>query len=179
MMPVAQFVADCRSAAAAEDAMAQVARLMEGLVANPAALAIEAGPLPETIPPLGIEEVLHEDDTLTVMVIATPNGIDQPPHDHQIPAIIGVFAGSEEQRFFVRAGDTLSPRRGRVIDAGAVLTLGKKAIHAISAPGKTPCRAVHVYLGSLSTIERSLFDPETFAEEPLSIERYAEFCRPT
>lgn len=39
-------------------------------------------------------------------------------------------------------------------------------------------RAVHVYLGALSSIDRSLFDPDTFDEEPMTVERYAEFCRP-
>lgn len=152
---------------------------MDGLVADAAEFAGEIGPLLDTIPTSGIDEVLHEDDNITIMVIATPNGIEQPPHDHRIPAIIGVFEGSEEQRFFVRAGNSLRPMRGRVLHAGEVLTLGKKAIHAISAPGSTPCRAVHVYLGSLSTIERSLFDPETFAEEPMSVDRYTELCRPS
>ena len=106
---------------------------MEGLVADAAALTGETGPLLDAIPPSGIDEVLHEDDTITIMVIATPNGIEQPPHDHGIPAIIGVFDGKEEQRFFVRSGNTLRPVRGRVLHA----------------------------------------------EEPLSVDRYAELCRPS
>ena len=52
------------------------------------------------------------------------------------------------------------------------------AVHAIAAAGPEQCRAIHVYLGPISTVERSLFHPETFAEEPLTIERYAEFGRP-
>ena len=84
--------------------------------------------------------------------------------------------GNEVQRAFRREGGSLVRSGGADIGPGDVLALGPWAVHAISANG-TWCRAVHVYLGSLSSIDRSLFDPETFDEEPMTDERYENFCR--
>ena len=53
------------------------------------------------------------------------------------------------------------------------------AIHAIGAADGAWTRALHVYLGGLSTVRRSIFHPETMAEEPLTLGRYVAWCRPT
>ncbi len=172
-----QFVDECRAAATADDAVVRIVAHLEQLVAQPDALMAAAGPLPDVLPPAGLDETLFEDETVTVMLVATPSGVVQPPHDHRMSAIIGVFEGSEVQRFFVKAGAGLKEMRGRSIETGEVLSLGRKTIHAISAAEPGPCRAVHVYLGPLLQIDRSIFDPETGAEEPFSMDRYAEFCR--
>lgn len=174
-----KFVDDCRSAATTDAGVVDIARLLEELLADPAAVVEAASPLPSPLPEIGHEEVLHEDDDLTVMIVNTMPGIDQPPHDHRMAAIIGSFFGREDQRFFVRLPTGLKELTGRSIECGSVLTLGRKSIHAISAPGPEPTRAIHVYLGRIYAQERSLFDPDTFVEEPLTIERYDEYCRPS
>lgn len=174
-----RFVTDCRTAATTDAAVVDIARLLEALLSNPAAVADAAGPLPSSLPEVGLDETLHEADDLTVMVVTTVPGIDQPPHDHRMAAIIGVFAGCEDQRFFVRLPTGLKELTGRSIETGKVLTLGRKSIHAISAPGPEPSRAIHVYLGRLEAEERSLFHPDTFVEESLTIDRYDEYCQPT
>lgn len=173
-----QFVADCRAAATTDSAVVDIAQRLEALLTDPEAVADAAGPLPSPLPDVGLDETLYEDDDLTVMLVTTTPGIDQPPHDHAMAAIIGVFAGCEDQRFFVRLPTGLKAITGRSIETGAVLTLGRKSIHAISAPGPEPSRAVHVYLGRLATQDRSLFHPENFVEEPLTIDRYNEYCLP-
>ena len=173
---LAKFVADCRNAAKTESAVAQIAELTEALVANPSAILAEANPLPDELPSMGWEDVLFDDDTVTVMLMATPPGVAQPPHDHRMSAVIGVFHGCEDQRFYRRQDDALLEMRGRAIQLGEVLTLGKATVHAISTDGPDVCRAVHVYLGKLADVERTIFDPETYEPKDFTIERYAEYC---
>ncbi len=173
-----RFVDDCRSAATADDAIVRIVEHLERLVADPAALAAEVTPAPASIPAAGVEETLYVDDDLTVSVVTTPSGVNQPPHDHRVAVVIGVFDGAEDQRFFVKVPSGLRELTGRSIATGEVMSLGRKTIHAISAPGLQPSRAVHVYLGRLDSIERSIFNPETFVEETLGLDTYADYCRP-
>lgn len=175
---LAKFVVGCREAAKCDDAVVQIAELTEALLADPSAILAEASPLPDELPSMGWEDVLFDDDTVTVMLMATPPGVAQPPHDHRMSAVIGVFQGCEDQRFYRRRGDGLQEMRGRAIELGEVLTLGKATVHAISTDGPGICRAVHVYLGKLADIDRTIFDPETYEPHTFTIERYAEYCIP-
>ncbi len=159
-----------------------VSRLLRGLIADPtfapsipAFESIEPSPLGWT---LGGEFVCHQTDELTVMVLDTLPGVAQPPHDHSMHAIIGVFEGCEEQRFFARTPEGIAPAAGRTLEPGDVVVLGERAIHAISAPEGRPARAIHIYFGDIYGVERSLFDPETFEEHPFTADRYDQYCRP-
>lgn len=127
---------------------------------------------------LGGEHVCHQTTELTVMVLDTLPGVMQPPHDHEMRAIIGVFEGAEEQRFFARATDGATPTPGRTLEARDVMVLGERAIHAISSPEGRAARAIHVYFGDIYDVERSLFHPETLEPHPYSGDLYDEFCRP-
>ena len=163
------------------DVRSHVADLVAGLVEDHEALA--AGVPPFAAVPvsargwrLGGEHVCHRDEHLTVMVLDTLPGVAQPPHDHAMTAVIGVFEGCEDQRFWRRTASGIEPAPGRALAAGQSVTLGERAIHAISAAG-APARAVHVYLGDIYGVERSIFHPETLAEQPMTDDRYDEYCR--
>lgn len=158
---------------------------MHGLLADADALAAQIPPFTDDevkLSPagwrLGGEHVIYRDDDLTVMVLDTLPGVLQPPHDHNMDVFIGVFEGCEEQRFWTRTADGIVPAVGRTLEAGDVMTLGTRAIHAISAPPGRPARAVHVYLGDIYEIDRSVFDPDSLAEHPMTDEGYDTFCRP-
>ncbi len=179
------FTDACVAAVGAdEDPRATLRSLVEDLVAEPDALAAKLAAVGPVGPPdrtpcgleLGAEATLHEDERLTVSLLDTCPGVVQPPHDHRMTAIIGVFEGTEDQRLFVRDDDGIRPTRGRALGPGQVITLGAAAIHAISAPHGT-ARAVHVYLGSINTVKRSLFHPETLAETAMDKAVYYSYCR--
>lgn len=175
------FIEACKPLASGGDHHG-VAELMEALFTDnpdlagqvPAFSIVEPSPLGWT---LGGEHLCYQSDELTVMVLDTLPGILQPPHDHEMHAIIGVFEGCEEQRFFARADDGVVQTAGRTLNAGDVMVLGERAIHAISSPAGQPARAVHVYFGDIYDVDRSIFDPETLEPFPFSAERYDEFCR--
>jgi len=128
---------------------------------------------------LGGEHVCFQSDTLTVMVLDTLPGVLQPPHNHEMHAIIGVFEGCEDQRFFARTSTGVAPTTTRSLTAGDVMVLGDRAIHAISSPADATARAIHVYFGDIYSVERSLFHPETLEAVAYTGDQYDEFCRPT
>lgn len=175
------FVEACKPLAASQDHHG-VSELLKQLVSDHAGFAAEVPSFPAQKPSphgwtLGGEHVCHRSDELTVMVLDTLPGVIQPPHDHAMHAIIGVFEGNEEQRFYARGESGVVETAGRTLTPGDVMVLGARAIHAISAPPGAAARAVHVYLGDIYDVARSLFDPDSLEEQPYSTDRYDEFCR--
>lgn len=180
-----QFVKRCKQAVASDRAREDITTVMHALFEDPATLAATIPRFREdevaTSPRgfrLGGEHICHRSPELTVMVLDTLPGVVQPPHDHNMIAIIGVFEGCEQQRFWARTADGITATTGRLLEAGEVMVLGEQAIHAISAPDHAPARAIHVYLGDINNVERSILDPDTLDEHPMTSERYDEFCRP-
>ena len=105
------------------------------------------------------EEILFEDDTLTISYCRFRPNYTIPPHDHQTSALIGVYEGQERNSFFSTAGDDFITK-GKSVDlkAGDVLSMGPHAIHTVECIGSTPSYSIHVYLAPLSRIERNLYD---------------------
>jgi len=175
------FVEACVPLAAAKDHSA-VQRLLRDLIADPSAFAagvsrfedVEPSPLGWT---LGGEHICYQTEDLTVMVLDTLPGVVQPPHDHAMHAIIGVFEGCEDQRFFARTNDGIHPAAGRSLEAGEVIVLGEQSIHAISSPPGRAARAIHVYFGDIYSVERSVFHPDSLEPHSYTADHYDDFCR--
>jgi predicted metal-dependent enzyme (double-stranded beta helix superfamily) len=174
------FVDACKTQASAKDHDA-VASLLRELIGDPG--FAESMPAFEDVTTsangwtLGGEHICHQTPELTVMVLDTLPGVLQPPHDHEMHAIIGVFEGREDQRFYARAADAVSETAGRALSAGEVMVLGERAIHAISSPEGQAARAIHVYFGDIYAVDRSLYDPDTLEPVPYTGENYDRFCR--
>ena len=181
---IEELINTCKTALGAESPANAIHTAMRDLFADPAALAAQIPHFcDEEIETSacgfrpGGEHVAHHDEHLTILVLDTLPGSIQPPHDHNMNAFIGVFEGAEEQRFWTRTDDGIAPAAGRVLGAGDVMALGTRGIHAISAPVGQPARAIHIYLGDIFGAERSVFDPETLVEYPMTDDRYDEFCQ--
>jgi len=179
------FATACKNALATETPRGTIYQLMQQLMADPVALASQVPAFTasdvEVSPAgwrLGGEHIVCRQEDLTIMVLDTLPGVLQPPHDHGMNAFIGVFEGCEEQRFWRRTSTGVQPAAGQELGAGDMIALGVRAIHAISSPSSETARAVHVYLGDIYDIDRSVFDPDTLVEHPMTSERYDEFCQP-
>ncbi len=61
--------------------------------------------------------------------------------------------------------------------AGDVLSIGPNAIHTVSCTSEEPCCGIHVYLGNLTQIKRSLFDTEAGTILPFTAENYHKLMR--
>ena len=106
--------------------------------------------------------ILFEDDSVSIWHCRFDPGHTVPPHDHQMTAIIGVYSGVERNLFFEHDAESgLAELGERELHAGQVLQIAGKAIHAVACPSDEPCLGIHVYLGNLTEVERSLFDVQS------------------
>lgn len=103
--------------------------------------------------------VLFEDQSVSIWHCRFDPGHTVPPHDHQMTAVIGVYSGVERNIFFDHnTSSGLTQVGERELHKGQVLQIASKAIHAVACPGEEPCLGIHVYLGCLTEVDRSLFD---------------------
>ena len=160
------FVGALRRAAAGDAPVKAVRGLLGEAIADPARLSAAMPDFEED------DTLLFEDETVTVYHVRFPIGLLVPPHDHRITAIIGVYDGAEENRLYRRGDPGLELVRTKRVGPGEILTIGPDGIHAVQADGGRASNAIHVYLGSLNTVGRFLYDWETGAPEPFTDEAY-------
>lgn len=154
---VDDIVARLRAAAVAEDATKQVRGIVEEVVADPEAAARAFGDP-------GDDVILFEDDTVSIWYCHFHPGMSVPAHDHQMSATIGVFRGRERNDLF-EADPAGGIRKSSEVflGAGDVFAIGPSAIHSVTCVSEEPCNGLHVYLGELTTVDRTLFDIDTGA----------------
>lgn len=181
---LAAFIERCRLAVAGGEPRAELVAAVADLLADRTTIEALTTPALDSGPITGHDETVFEGDELTVMLVHTRPGYDQPAHDHLVDAVIGVYDGGEVHRFYTRVDHTegqpaIELAGTRTIRRGDdVLALTPSAVHAIAAADDAWTSAVHVYTGGLSGIDRSLFHPDTGVEEPLTSRRYVRYCRP-
>lgn len=165
------FVADLRAAAADTHPVRAINAVMKEAVADPAAVA--AG-----VPDYEGEELaLLETDELSVYCARFFAEQLVPPHNHKIPAFIGVYEGTEINQLFRHDASGLTLVAEKHIGPGATLSIGSEGIHGVYTKDGKDSLALHVYLGSLKTISRSLFHPDSGEEMPFSDENYQALLR--
>lgn len=179
--PLGEFIEACVRLSSTGD-HAAASRLLGALIRDHEAMAATLSHFDSTATSepgwtLGREHIYYSSSELTIAVIETLPGILQPPHDHTMHAIIGVFEGREDQRFFSRTADGVVPLSSRSVVAGEVIVLGERAIHAISSPNGETARAIHVYFGDIYAVKRSVYHPESFERYDFTTDRYDQFCR--
>ena len=95
-----------------------------------------------------------------------------PAHEHKVPVLIACYSGAETSFVYDRAGDGLRQTGTVTARAGEIMDLPGDAIHMVTAEGDRPSQAVHVYFGPLTTLDRALFDPDTGAALPFTMENF-------
>lgn len=166
-----QFVADARKAAAAPNALEMADLLMAQTFAH--ADAIKAG-----VPDMDDDEVnLFEDDTVSIWHERFLPHEELPPHDHQLPAIIGVYDGAERNGLYRKGSDRLVPGGELILRAGQTHVFGPNDVHTVQALDGAPSLGLHVYLGPLTKMERSLFTWESGSSIAMSEEAFSAMKR--
>jgi predicted metal-dependent enzyme (double-stranded beta helix superfamily) len=110
--------------------------------------------------------LLYNAPDLTVLNVVWPPNITLVPHNHLMWAAIGIYDGREENRFFRRAGRTLTRSGGKDLDEGDVLLLGDDAIHSVHNPERGYTGAIHVYGGDFIRQPRSQWTGDDLEERP-------------
>jgi predicted metal-dependent enzyme (double-stranded beta helix superfamily) len=169
---VERFVARCVDAVAGPHAAGAIERDLRQLVARPDHVL-------RALPGDGAEEtVLHRSPTLTVVRVDGPPGLAFPPHDHRMPALVGILAGEETNTYYRVGDDGLRTTRAARVARGDVLRLGADVVHAISNAGADRSIGIHVYLGDLFGTARSIWHPDTHERQPYSTSAYLALARP-
>ena len=119
------------------------------------------------------EETCHyEDDRLSIWSCRFHPNVMMPPHEHCLKVLIGTYSGAEKSVLYKRTDDGLKETGTITAETGEVIVLDKEAIHAVTAAGGCPSDAIHVYLGPLMQLERDLFDWDSGAVVPFTMDNF-------
>jgi predicted metal-dependent enzyme (double-stranded beta helix superfamily) len=167
------FVQELREAALTDEPIKRVRQLMTDAFRDPESIRV-AMPAFEND-----DEVLFEDDSVSIWFVRFVPGLHVPPHDHQTTATIGVYEGTEDNHFYLCESGRLVHKSSRRVGPGDVVALKPEGIHSVEAADGTQSCGIHVYLAKLTTIERSLFDWGSGAACPFTDENYERMKRVT
>lgn len=149
------FVRSCIDALGHGDPVSSIRTAVGRAVSDPAALDATF-PLP--LQP-GTRGALYRSPELLVTRLFFPPGFSTGLHDHTVAAVIGVWAGHEDnhmfEHMFERSPVALRPVGTHRVTVGEVLVLDPDAVHDVHAPEATHSAALHVYLGDIDALERS------------------------
>ncbi len=160
------FVTDVRAIAAGPEAPKQLRAYFDALFARPDQVAAACDGKQG-------DEILFEDDSVSIWHCEFAKDVSVPAHDHQLSAVIGVYHGRERNDFFEAAPGGGLQRSGQVeLGEGDVLSIGPSAIHSVTSIGDGACNGLHVYLGNLTEVERTLFDIDSGAVMRFDDENY-------
>src|SRR5262249_27848700 len=171
MFDLDQFIADCRAALAADPSHKFVREVVARAVSDPASVLKALGE-----PKLAGLHKLHHSDDLTILNVVWAPMMTLVPHNHQMWAVMGVYAGGEDT---LCGGGVPGGGGGGVEAAGAKALgerdadpLGHNIIPSVTNPIPRLTGAIHVYGGDFfKRGKRSEWDPETLLEEPWDPER--------
>ncbi len=170
MFDVDQFIADCRSALAADKSHKLVREVVARCVSDPAAILKQLGE-----PKRGMLQSLYRSDDLTVLNIVWAPYMTLMPHNHRMWAVIGIYTGREDNIFWRRVPGSptgqLEAAGAKALSARDAEPLGHNIIHSVTNPIPRLTAAIHVYGGDFFAAERSEWDPETLVEQRWDPER--------
>ncbi|WP_326569156.1 hypothetical protein VSH64_46695 [Amycolatopsis rhabdoformis] len=173
MTDLTDLILAARRAGAAADPAAELARLQREVAAS-------AADVLGWLPGAGVDEqVLHAEPALTLLRVEIAPRTEYPPHDHLIPACVAVLRGSETNTFHRADGGRLAVVGETETAAGAVLPMDAHVIHSVANRTGGRSVALHVYLGDLFGLSRTIWDPATGEPGPYSDERYFALARTT
>jgi predicted metal-dependent enzyme (double-stranded beta helix superfamily) len=157
------FVEACLDALGDSSPLDAVEAVVRETVADPSSFG-EAMRLP-----LDPEDdgVLFRGPGVMIVLAVFPAGFATGLHDHRMPAVIGTWAGYEDNLLYRRTPAGLEHRGTRRLEPRDVLVLGADDIHDVHSPTSTWTAGLHVYLGDLSAASRSSWTTPDSPEMPL------------
>ncbi|WP_223262305.1 autotransporter [Variovorax beijingensis] len=103
------------------------------------------------------EVLLCANDTLTIYHITLTPGLQYPPHNHLMDALIGIYRGKETNFIYPLSEGRLQVPEQREAIAPEVVHLPPDTVHAVANPGTARSGALHVYLGNLLRTKRQMW----------------------
>ncbi len=162
-----RLIGDCE---AASDDVARVHELVAHAVSNSAALLQRFG-----VPRRGAMTPLHRSAAMTVLHLVWGPQMSVWPHEHRMWAVIGVYAGREDNTVWRRTRSGSLQRSGTTaLAAGQVWWPGRDVVRSIVNPLSSCTAAIHVYGGDFFATERSEWDVQGRDEHRFDVVRAME-----
>jgi predicted metal-dependent enzyme (double-stranded beta helix superfamily) len=166
------FLADLVSCSSETDARRAAKEVVDRAMTTPDRVADVLAPT------AGGLRLLHHAGDLTVINVAWAPGMRLMPHDHRMWAVIGIYAGTEDNHFYRRGSTSeIVETTGRRLDAGDVCVLGTDAIHSVENPAPRITGAIHVYGGDFVNEPRSQWGPGDLIERPYDLDEVNRLFR--
>ncbi|PBB67496.1 autotransporter [Mesorhizobium sp. WSM4312] len=124
------------------------------------------------------ELLLHASPQLTIYHITLSPGVQYPPHNHLMDALIGIYWGGETNFIYPLAGQKVDEPERQDFSAPALLHMSSSTIHSVANTGSARSGALHVYLGDLPGTDRQLWSLADNRPEPFDNARYMAGARP-
>lgn len=163
-----RFIESCQ--AALGDGQKAMREIVLEAVADPNSLFKELGE-----PEAGVYPI-HQSDDLTIINFVWAPVMTLMPHNHNMPAVIGIYSGREDNIFWRRVGDGTSSDGQAGIEAagadsmgpGQAASLGADIIHSVANPLTKLTSAIHVYSGNFfePPTPRSQWNHDSLVHEP-------------
>ena len=157
-----RFVADCRAAFAADSSHKTIHEIVARAMSEPSAVLKGLGE-----PKRPESRALFHSEKLTILNVVWPPGYIVQPHDHRMWAVIGVYAGREDNMFWRRIPgepNRIEAAGARALCARDTIPLGTDIIHSVINPVEGLSGAIHIYGGDFFAAERSKWDALTLEE---------------
>ncbi|MDB5926174.1 MAG: hypothetical protein JWN13_5110 [Betaproteobacteria bacterium] len=158
------FIEECRAALREQDAQEAMRELVARVMSEPAQIVQALGE-----PNRAGVNTLYKQDDLTILNLCWGPGMEVKPHDHRMWAVIGIYAGREENFFYRRSEHGLTRHGMKELNAKDAVRLGTAVIHSVTNPLEQMTAAIHVYGGDFFNTPRSEWDPKTFKEGPYDV----------
>jgi predicted metal-dependent enzyme (double-stranded beta helix superfamily) len=169
MLDLGRFVEECRKAASDNDGNRAVREVVAREVANANSLIAGLGE-----PVEGGSYCLYQGPDLTILNVIWPPHMTIMPHNHDMWAVIGVYAGREDNIFWRRleteTGASIEAAGAKSLGLGEVSPLGRDIIHSVTNPTTKYTAGIHVYGGDFYAAHKSEWEPETLVEGPFLAE---------
>lgn len=168
MFELDQFVADCRSALAADKSHKFVREVVARAVSDPSAVLNGLGE-----PTRGMLKSLYRSDDLTILNIVWAPYMTLQPHNHNMWGVIGIYTGREDNIYWRRVSESrrVEAAGARALGQGDTDPMGRDLIHSVTNPIPRLTGAIHVYGGDFFGAERSEWNAETLEEQRWDPER--------
>lgn len=124
------------------------------------------------------EVLLHASRNLTIYHITLSPGLQYPPHNHLMDALIGIYKGGETNFVYSVSDGKLGAPERRDSTAPALVHLPPQTVHSVANTGSARSGALHVYLGDLTRTHRHLWSLPSNQAEPFDNDRYLAGARP-
>jgi predicted metal-dependent enzyme (double-stranded beta helix superfamily) len=168
MFDTEAFIAECRAAVTADPSHKLVREVVSRAVDDPGSVLRTLGePVRAGI------NVLYRSPEITVLNLIWGPKMSIMPHNHTMWAVIGIYAGAEDNIFWRRRkGERgIEAAGARSLREGDAEALGRDIIHSVLNPIGKLTAAIHVYGGDFVAAERSEWDPQTLSEQRYDLEK--------